>query len=127
MTGKFYSALAPRLTVFEDGMTRSVVAIIILFVLTLLVVGFCGRLIQSLVRKAGLSGTDRLLGVGFGAVRGVLVVCALLAVLQILFSLNLMTGIAETEAWQGSRLIPELSHIVQWFFSNVNQHSLVGA
>lgn len=116
VTGNFYSALAPKLTFVDDAMVRTILAMVILFVISLLVVGLCGNVLRALISKAGLTGTDRLLGVAFGAVRGILIVCALLALLQILFKLHLFTFLQDEIWWQQSLFIPELQKIVSWFF-----------
>ena len=71
---------------------------------------------QEAMKKAGLSGTDRLLGIVFGVLRGILVVCAILALLQIFFKLHILSFILSTSWWQNSVFIPELQRIVNWFF-----------
>lgn len=116
VTGKFYPLLADRLTFFQDGVTRSAAAIFILFVATLLVIGTCGNILRSLVKKAGLSGTDRLLGVAFGVLRGVMIVCAVLAVMQIGFKFGVLSFLTDNPYYAQSLLIPELQRIVNWFF-----------
>ncbi len=117
VTGNFYKDLSRKLTYFEDDFVRNVLAIIILFVSTLFVVGMCGNMIRNLLNKAGLSGTDRLLGIAFGVVRGILIVCAMLAFLQILYKLHILTFIEQETWYVNSVMIPELMRIVTWFFS----------
>ncbi len=116
VTGNFYPKLADLLTFSSDSLTRSVLAIVIIFVVTLVAVGFVCNLICSLIKKAGLSGTDRLLGVVFGVLRGILIVCALLALVQILVKLHILYFITETQWWKESVFVPELMRIVEWFF-----------
>lgn len=116
VTGKFYGALALKLTYFEDALTRNALAIFILFMATLLVIGTCGNILRSLVTKAGLSGTDRLLGAAFGALRGILIVCAILALLQIGFKFGILTSLMNKPIFADSLFIPELQRIVNWFF-----------
>lgn len=53
---------------------RYVVAFVVLLVGTLLVTGIVNHLIAKLIDKTGLSGTDRMLGVLFGLVRGIAIV-----------------------------------------------------
>lgn len=63
--------LAPWLA---SSMLRLVAAFAGLFILTLLVGALVGYVARALVGRTGLSGTDRLLGVVFGAARGLLLV-----------------------------------------------------
>ncbi|MCP5650867.1 CvpA family protein, partial [Klebsiella pneumoniae] len=79
--------------------------IAILFVATLIVGSVINHVIGSLVQRTGLSGTDRVLGVCFGALRGVLIVAA------ILFFLDSFTQMSQSSDWQQSQLIPQFSHV----------------
>ncbi len=69
-----------------EGMLRSHIevpslrlsaAFVILFLLTLLLMGLVNFLAAQLIEKTGLSGTDRMVGVFFGVARGGVVVLAL--------------------------------------------------
>ncbi len=53
---------------------RYVAAFVVLLVATLLVIGILNHLVAKLIDKTGLTGTDRMLGVIFGIVRGVAIV-----------------------------------------------------
>lgn len=57
---------------------RELVAFGVLFVLTLLVGSMINYVIGQIVKATGLSGTDRVLGMVFGAARGVLIVMAII-------------------------------------------------
>lgn len=116
IAGRFYPEAASLFTFSNDELTRTILAILILFIVTLLVVGFAGTAICSLIQKAGLSSFDRLLGVVFGVVRGILILSAVLALLQIGFRLHILSFITEKDWWHQSLFIPELQRIVNWFF-----------
>lgn len=116
VTGKLYLTIAPLFKFSNDELTRNVLAIIVLFAVTLIATGMAGRLICTMVQKAGLSGFDRLLGVVFGVLRGVLIMAAVLALLQILFHLHILLFLQETQWYRESVLLPDLQRLVNWFF-----------
>ncbi|AOV96387.1 colicin V production protein [Edwardsiella hoshinae] len=113
----FYSYLAAFFTRFEDALVRNGIAIAVLFIATLIVGAIVNYVIGSLVERTGLSGTDRVLGVCFGALRGVLIVAALL------FFLDTFTAMAQSEEWQQSRLIPQFRPIIRWSFDYLQSTS----
>ncbi|MAZ65834.1 MAG: bacteriocin production protein [Kangiellaceae bacterium] len=89
-------------------------AIFTLFVLTLIVFSIVNVLISKLVAKTGLSGLDRLLGMIFGAVRGVLIITAITLVMVI------FTRFPEQAWWQDSILVEHFVLVGEWLFSFVS-------
>jgi len=81
-----------------------------LFFVTLILCSIVTYFISQLVHKTGLSGTDRLLGVVFGAARGVLLIAALLLV-------AVLTPLPKEEVWKNSFLIPYFQPIEVWLKS----------
>jgi membrane protein required for colicin V production len=78
----------------------------IIFIAVLIVGGLLSWLMRTLIRKTGLSGTDRSLGAIFGLARGVLLV-GLLAIVIDLADL-------ETESWwSGARLRPFCEQVAE--------------
>ena len=87
---------------------RDMVAFAALFALTLVVGAMVNYLIGEVVRMTGLGGTDRLLGVIFGAVRGFVIVMALLLLVPAVVPIN------EEVWWQQSALIPYFLSMENW-------------
>jgi membrane protein required for colicin V production len=117
IASQFYADLAIYLTKFDDLMIRNGVAIAILFVSTLVIGGLVNYLISQLVQFTGLTGTDRALGLVFGALRGILIVSSLL------FFLDTFTPLSASTWWKTSVLIPEFSLIIEWFFEYLQNNS----
>ncbi|MGB0894876.1 MAG: CvpA family protein [Parashewanella sp.] len=117
IASQFYQDLAVHLTQMQDEFLRKGVAIAILFVTTLILGALLNYLLGQLVSKTGLSGTDRVLGLCFGGLRGALVVSA------ILFFLDAFTGAPNSTWWHASKLIPEFGVVIQWFFNYLETSS----
>ncbi|RHW75586.1 CvpA family protein [Colwellia sp. RSH04] len=113
----FYANLANLLTNISDQVLRNAAAIAILFITTLILGALVNYIIGQLVSKTGLSGTDRVLGLVFGALRGVLIVSA------VLFFMDAFTSASSTRWWTSSQLIPEFTLIIEWFFDYIEQSS----
>ena len=84
-----------------------IAACIILFVVTLLVGALINFLIGELIRVTGLSGTDRFLGMVFGAARGALLVVVLVGLLS-------LAPVQEDVWWQQSVLLPHFLMVADW-------------
>ncbi|GLP96572.1 CvpA family protein [Paraferrimonas sedimenticola] len=117
VASRFYEDLAVHIDQVDDPMLRNGVAVAILFIGTLIAGALVNFVIGQLVRSTGLSGTDRVLGLCFGALRGALVVAA------ILFFLDTFTGANGTSWWKGSQLIPEFKVVIEWFFDYMQANS----
>ncbi len=101
----------------ESELLRNSVSAVILFLITLVALTVVNALLGKLVDHTGLSGTDRVLGMIFGALRGVLIVAALL------FFFDTFTKANQSQWWLESQLIPHFSFIVSWFFEQLQTHS----
>jgi membrane protein required for colicin V production len=113
----FYQDLAVYFTSFTDSTVRNGLAALILFVLTLIVGALVNFLLGKLVDGTGLTGTDRVLGLVFGAARGVLIVTL------VLFAVDSFTALSTSDWWQQSQLIPHFAVFVQWFFEFLESNS----
>ena len=117
ISSRFYQDLASHLTGIENPLIREGTAIALLFVAILVIGAIANYILSQLVSKTGLSGTDRVLGICFGALRGTLIVAALL------FGLDTFTSAHDTQWWEKSKLIPEFKVVIQWFFESMLQNS----
>ena len=83
------------------------VAFLALMILSLAIGGLINYLVIRLIVSTGLSGSDRFIGMIFGAARGILLV----AVLVLLAGL---TPLVEDPWWQQSLLIPYFQELAIW-------------
>ncbi|QQD16763.1 CvpA family protein [Spongiibacter nanhainus] len=112
----FFVAVAfhqPMVSLLESSVgkpyVRDILAYVILFAGTLVLGSLATYLISMIVKRTGLSGTDRLLGMIFGTARGVIVVLASVILLP-----SLLSGIQQDEWWRSSQLIPEFLLMTDW-------------
>jgi len=103
----FHPYLSAYMPWIEVESLRTLAAFTALFLVTMILGALLSYLIGSLFEKAGISGTDRLFGGIFGAVRG--------AVLIVL--LVLMAGMMPLDSqpwWQASALIGHFVEAAAW-------------
>lgn len=111
---------APHVGIGAPGSTLNVgAAFLIVFIVVLLAWSLCARLVKLLVHATPLSMPDRVLGAGFGALRG-------LVVLLVLATVVAMTPAVRSAAWQGSQgagwLSIALAQVRPMLPSGVAQH-----
>lgn len=87
---------------------RELAAFATLFVLTLIVGAMANYLMGALVKMTGLSGTDRLLGVLFGVVRGFIIVMLIIVFLPAILPVD------QDPWWQQSLLVEYLLQFESW-------------
>lgn len=125
VASKFYPPMSQLLLKIDSPyiqnseFLRNGIAIAILFIAVLIISGIINALLAQLVDKTGLSGTDRVLGAGFGVLRGVFIVAA------ILFFFEKFTQFNQSELWKESQLIPHFDFIVKWFFEQFENQTLL--
>lgn len=106
-------AFHPRLAIvygqwIETPSIAMLLAFLSLFVGTLLVGALINKLLGTLISSVGLSGFDRLLGIAFGAVRGLLIVTAIVVMLPMLLPVR------QDGWWLQSQLIPRFEAMEGW-------------
>lgn len=91
----------------ETPSVRVLVAFSTLFIITLILGAMVNHFVSLAVKKTGLSGTDRMIGVLFGTARGVVVVAALVL-------LGILTEVNRDPWWNDSAFIPLMEPIAAW-------------
>ena len=86
---------------------RIILAFGVLFLITLLLGGLVNLLVAQLVEHTGLTGTDRMLGIVFGLLRG----AALITVLVLLAGL---TPLPKDPWWSQSLFLPHFQKAALW-------------
>ncbi|PVZ16194.1 MULTISPECIES: CvpA family protein [unclassified Pseudomonas] len=104
----FGGGLAPYLENYiQTPSARVIVGCALLFLATLLVGALVNFLIGELIRVTGLSGTDRFLGMVFGAARGGLLVVVAAGLLS-------LGPVQQDVWWQQSQLLPRFLLVADW-------------
>ncbi len=98
--GYGYTTVLPYLSFVQQPFIRQGVARVLLLVGTLALGGVVTALLGRVLSSLGLSTTDRLLGLGFGILRGVLLVCVLL------FFWDYFLAGSQHPVWRQSQLVP---------------------
>ncbi|MGP4843184.1 CvpA family protein [Marinobacter sp. 1Y8] len=91
----------------ETPLVRLVAAFAILFFGTLIVGAVINNLIGQLIKASGLSATDRVLGMVFGLLRGLIIVVVAIALVR-------YTPLSRDTWWQESVMIDRLAVVEQW-------------
>lgn len=104
----FSTPLAQRLPVGIESLTvKTAIAFVAIFIVVLLLGGIVNYLAGQLIDKTGLSGTDRMLGMVFGLVRGGLLV-------SVLVLLANLTNMPAEAWWKESAALPYFNEIALW-------------
>jgi membrane protein required for colicin V production len=113
----FHAQVAELLVPYlSQPSVRLVAAFVGLVMLTLIVGAVLGAILSALVDRAGLAGIDRILGLGFGAARGVVIVA--MAVY-----LAALTPVKEDPWWQESTLITDFQDVATWLIGLVPEEA----
>lgn len=86
---------------------RVMLGYVVCFIAVLIAGAIVGYLMRKLVSGSGLSGTDRLLGMVFGLVRGFALVVLVVVLMK-------FTPVVRDDWWQGSRMLPTFERSASW-------------
>lgn len=96
----------------QEQSVRTVIGFIIILFGTLLVGGVVNAILSFILKRAGLSGTDRTLGMGFGFLRGVFIVALIMVAVK-------MTSLPYQEYSQKSKLYARFDPVVALLYSHL--------
>jgi membrane protein required for colicin V production len=108
--GHFFVASIP------SANARLAIGCLIVFFTTLIIGMIINSLVAVIIRKTGLSSTDRLLGTLFGIIRGILIVAVIL-----LFSG--LTAVNQASWWKKSYLIAKFQPLEHWLQIQLEQQT----
>jgi membrane protein required for colicin V production len=77
----------------------------------LIFIGILNYIITLALKKTGLSGTDRLLGMVFGTLRGLCIVLVVAAIFQLLINWGMFTSVTRSEWYTNAVVLPEINKI----------------
>lgn len=104
----YSTALDPWVAPYiQDKSVRTVIEFLIILFSSLILGGIINAIIGFLMRRSGLSGTDRVFGMGFGFARGVFIVAILMLGIR-------MTGMPVEEYSKVSILYTKMIPLVDW-------------
>lgn len=96
----------------QDKSARTAVAFVFILFATLLAGGIINATLSFILSRAGLSGTDRTLGMGFGFLRGIFIVALLMVAVK-------MTSLPYEEYAKNSALYTRFDPLVAWIYGHL--------
>lgn len=115
-THKFATYLNPYVpNIIENKLLRSGVIYLLLFILIAILITILKKLLSGLIKNIGLTGLDRLLGLLFGTIRGLLI-CAIIIIIIKVFDLN------NTDTWPKARIHDVIQPVVNWIIDVIDHH-----
>ncbi len=106
---RYAGDLADHIPLESAGViSRTIIAAVVIVVLSLVAVGLFGTLLRKILEVAALSFEDRVLGAIFGFVRGVVVTCVCV------FVLGLSNQLTASRLWQESAMIGPAESLIDW-------------
>lgn len=105
---RYFAPLAGVLEPYVSSPTiRNITAFAVLFISTLVIGAIINFIMSQLVDRTGLGGTDKALGVFFGAARGVLIVTMIVLLAS-------LTPMPEASWWQDSAMMGFFEQLAEW-------------
>jgi membrane protein required for colicin V production len=96
----------------QEQSARTAVSFIIILFATLFLGGVVNALLSFILKRAGLSGTDRTLGMGFGFIRGVFIVALIMVAVR-------MTSLPYEQYSKDSQLYARFDPVVAFLYGHL--------
>lgn len=94
----------------QDPTLRTVISFVLLLLATLLIGGLVSTALSFVLSRSPLRGTDRLLGMGFGFVRGTFIIALMIGILN-------MTSLGKDRIFKRGELYQHFKPLSDWMFS----------
>ncbi|MFA5959159.1 MAG: CvpA family protein [Tatlockia sp.] len=109
---QYSEALEPFLqSTIHDKTALKISAFILVMLAILISGGIANALLGFIIKRSGLSGMDRLLGMGFGFVRGVFIVALIMLVINV-------TSLPHEQYSRESQLYAKFDPLVSWLYAS---------
>ncbi|MBA2652621.1 MAG: CvpA family protein [Tatlockia sp.] len=96
----------------QDNTARTITGFILILIGTLIAGGIVNAMLGFILKRSGLSGTDRILGMGFGFIRGLFIVALIMVVIQ-------FTSLPHEEYSKESKLYAKFDPLVNWLSASM--------
>lgn len=93
-----------------DKTIRTIAAFVLILISVLVIGGVINALLSIIMKRTGLGGPDRILGMAFGFIRGIFIVALIMVVIK-------MTSLPYQQYAKESQLYGRFDPIVQWMYS----------
>jgi len=120
LTVAFGERVAAEFTGIDTPLLRTLAGYGATFVIVIIVGNLLIWLLRAILRSAGLSAADRLLGFGFGAVRGYAIVLAVVVLVS-------FTPWSREPLWRESTLMPLFTGPAAWITAQLPEGSALAA
>lgn len=99
----------------SDQTIRTILAVVLIIISTVIVGSIFNAILSAILHSTGLTGTDRLFGMGFGFLRGVFIVSLVMLAIK-------MTAVLPAEEYaRQSMLYAKFDPIVNWLYGYTPQ------
>lgn len=96
----------------NNNLIRNIIIFVIAFILVAIFIAILKKLLINFFQAIGLGGVNRLIGIAFGILRGIILCAIMVLVIEIL-------RLDTTHTWQNSRLYPILKPTVTWIGNHI--------